>query len=72
MYREASDKMVECVDCGVALDVDLERGYRGLGEWALCWDCALRRGATFDEQEDRWTVAPDVSGLPPDDEHRVR
>lgn len=72
MHRETWDEIVECADCGTPIDVALERGYRGAGDWALCLTCALKRGGQFDENEDSWTVAPDVTGLRPDDEHKVR
>jgi hypothetical protein len=72
MRRSAVGGLLVCVDCGASVDVERDRGYQGLGDWALCWACAVHRGALFDEQEDRWTVPPDRQGLPPEDDHRVR
>jgi hypothetical protein len=73
MHRSESEEIVDCVDCGTPLDVDRERGYRGSGDWALCQACALERGGRFDEEEDRWTVAPNTLDLPVEEsEHRVR
>jgi hypothetical protein len=72
MRRQTVDGLLACVDCGTSVDVERVRGYRGLGDWVLCWACALNRGAFFDEQEDRWTVPPSRQGLPPEDDHRVR
>lgn len=72
MFREESDALVECVDCGTPLDVDRERGYALSDSLALCWSCALSRGAQFDEEGERWRTPPDTGGLSIDDEHRVR
>lgn len=71
MRREELHQIVNCVDCGSPVDVARERGYRSVGDWALCWECAIRRGARFDHNEDRWTDPPDLTGLPPTDEQRV-
>lgn len=65
MHRREREEIVDCVDCGSPLDVERERGYSTSKGWALCWSCALTRGARFDEDEDRWSVAPDITGLPP-------
>ena len=73
MHREAWDEITECVDCGAPVDVARERGYRTVSEWALCWQCATNRGARYDEDEDRWSVPPETSGLPlSDEDHRER
>jgi hypothetical protein len=72
MHREAWGELVDCADCGAPLDVGRERGYQGEGDWALCRECAIARGGRFDENEDRWMVTPDVTGLRSDDEHRER
>ncbi|MCA9502442.1 MAG: hypothetical protein R3F16_11690 [Myxococcota bacterium] len=70
MRREVSDRLVECLVCGVAIDVERERGYPvGEGD-ALCFRCARDRGARFDEEEDRWSVQADTLDL--EGGHRVR
>jgi hypothetical protein len=72
MHRETWDGLVECADCGVPVDVEFERGYRVADNSALCMACAIKRGGSFDEDEDLWSVPPDVIGLFPDTEHEVR
>lgn len=72
MHRRSREEIVDCADCGQPLDVDRERGYRATPEWSLCLACAIERGAQFDEEMDRWTVAPDLSGLPFDVEYQPR
>jgi hypothetical protein len=72
MHRKEREEIVTCVDCGSPLDVERERGYSATSEWALCWSCALTRGARFDENEDRWSVPPDLTGLPPIGEEEIR
>ena len=53
-----------CADCGAevigAADRAFEFGTQGL----LCWQCAERRGGRYDAQQERWSVAPDIAGLP--------
>jgi hypothetical protein len=57
------DDLVECADCGAAIaSTDLSYAFGEDG--VLCFECALRRGGHYDGPEDRWTVAPDIAGLP--------
>ena len=72
MHRVGMNTVVDCAECEAPVDVGRERCYRGEGNWALCWGCAIARGGQFDENEGRWTRLPDVIGLTPQDEHRVR
>ncbi len=60
--RESASELLTCAECGNAVsqfetfcaitDVDV-----------LCWDCALRRGGSYDVEAGRWTVMPDHSDL---------
>lgn len=59
---------VVCFDCGAELWPDVDRAYASGPDTFLCFACAERRGGVYDADEDRWTAAPDVSGLP--DERR--
>jgi hypothetical protein len=52
-----------CADCGVAIDVALERGYSFSEEQALCFSCAVARGGAYDELHDHWTKPPNLRGL---------
>ena len=72
MHREAEAELANCADCGSAVDVARERGYGATAEFVLCWQCATNRGAQYDENEDRWTVLPEMSGLPASEEFRER
>ena len=72
MHRSELEEMADCVDCGFPVDVDRERGYRSSGDWVLCQSCAFARGARFDQEEDRWTVPPDSTGLPETEAHQIR
>ena len=68
MERPMAQGIAECADCGAPVDVALDRGYAGPGNWVLCHFCAGKRGAQFDANEDCWTVPPDSTGL---SAHRV-
>ncbi len=62
------DELSVCSSCGAELWPEADRAFTyGPGAY-LCFECAERRGGVFDAEEDRWTSAPDVSGLP--DERR--
>lgn len=57
-----------CSDCNRDLGVDPTLFYEATSGAQLCWDCAIRRGGTFDAKQDRWVIRPDISDLP--DERR--
>ena len=59
---------VACAGCGAEIAPEIDRAYAYGPDSYLCFECAERRGGIYDAQEDRWTAAPDVSGLP--DERR--
>lgn len=61
-----SDEWAEastCDDCGAELWPDVDRAFASGPDTYLCFECAERRGGVYDADEDRWTVAPDVSGM---------
>lgn len=61
-YRD-DDEPIPCSDCGEPIWGDAERVYT-LGEaFALCWDCANRRGGLYDEDTERWIIAPELYGM---------
>lgn len=61
--RDGDDDLTECLECGADVSRTLDRCYVISVEDVLCFVCARRRGGTFDELADAWTVAPDVEGL---------
>lgn len=52
-----------CIECGAELWPDVDRVFATGPDTYLCFECAERRGGVYDADEDRWTVAPDVSGI---------
>jgi len=52
-----------CASCGAELGGPGDRSYVLDQRAALCWECALKRGGSYDPDEDRWTVAPRVADL---------
>jgi hypothetical protein len=57
-----------CCACGAEIWPELDRSFPCAPDTYLCFACAEQRGGVYQYDEDRWTVAPDVSGLP--DERR--
>ncbi len=64
MHREESAQLATCCDCGTSVAVGPDRAYAFGAESVLCWDCALRRGGRWDDEEDRWSQPPRVDDLP--------
>ena len=67
MERE-EDTTEKCADCGALVNPGLDRAFAFSEDSLLCYECASRRGGSYDEIEDRWVVVPDVSDEP--DERR--
>ena len=63
MHREESEQLTPCAACGAMIWPSTDRGYTFGSQQALCWDCAIRRGGTYDADKDRWTVDPNVGDL---------
>lgn len=68
MHRSELPDLATCADCGAEISRTQGRGYLFAGERVLCFDCALRRGGSYDERSDRWTRAPATADLPPGEE----
>ena len=59
---EDPSDIATCADCGSV--VSQFESYCPLSnDDVLCWDCAIRRGGTYDVVQGRWSVMPDVTGL---------
>lgn len=67
MHRSEAAELGPCAECGAEVHVTAGRSYAVDATRVLCFDCALRRGGTYDEIHDVWTAAPDLSALPPGD-----
>lgn len=63
MHREEAEQYAACADCGAQILPSADRGYAFGAQGALCWSCAIRRGGSYDADQDRWTVAPEVADL---------
>jgi hypothetical protein len=67
MHRSEAGELVDCAVCGATVDVRGGRAYVFGGGGALCFECAVGRGGSFDAAQDRWVEAPRISDLPRDD-----
>jgi hypothetical protein len=66
MHRSETRESTTCADCGAEISSS-QRVYAFGQESALCWECAVRRGGSYDETHDRWVEAPSTAGLARDD-----
>ncbi len=48
-----------CSQCGDEISPELERGFLVGPDEILCFECAVARGAVYDEVSEAWVVAPD-------------
>ena len=56
------DERLSCGACGSLLDPG-DRVYAFGSGGVICFPCAIQRGGTYDDGQDRWTQAPDVSNV---------
>lgn len=63
MHRSESDQLLSCALCGGSVDPGSGRAYVFAPGSALCAECAISRDGQWDEGQDRWARAPDVSDL---------
>ncbi len=69
-HRQELEDQVACEDCGAQISRSGERGFAFGEEGVLCFACSERRGGRYDADEDRWTVAPSLAGLPISDDSK--
>lgn len=67
MHRTEAETMTICADCGAEFDVERDRGYAAAASVAICFDCAVKRGGSYDGVFERWVDAPRLVGLQDDD-----
>ncbi len=68
MHRSERERLVSCLDCGAEIRIGPDRGFAFGERGALCWDCAIRRGGSYDETHDHWTHEPRIDDLGPENE----
>lgn len=52
-----------CADCSDELDPAMNRGFSIGPDAVLCFRCAVARGGSWDESQERWTIEPGVGDL---------
>jgi hypothetical protein len=63
MHRSEARDLVSCLSCGAEISLGVDRAFALTEDEALCFACAVKRGGTYSEGHDRWTKAPNLSGL---------
>jgi len=53
-----------CAECGALIDPDGARSYTFGEQGVLCWSCAIRRGGSYNPDDEVWTTPPSIAGLP--------
>lgn len=62
MHREEWEDWTVCIDCGQEIHPQIP-SYPLAEESQLCLSCAMRRGAVYDTEHDRWLRAPSLRGI---------
>ena len=62
MHRSETDDEVLCVSCGTVVTPE-ERIFAINDDDVLCFDCAMARSGSYDEQKDLWLRQPSLDGL---------
>ena len=52
-----------CADCGAEVYGAGDRAFEFGADQLLCWQCAERRGGSYDAHQERWSEPPDVRDL---------
>jgi hypothetical protein len=56
----------ECADCSSEIAQRTDRGFAFGEQLVLCFECATRRGGSYDAERDEWMRAPNLDGLASD------
>jgi len=67
MHRSEEQTLCRCADCGAEFAAGGQAGYSFDTSSTLCFECAMRRGGSYDADRDHWSVAPQLDGLQRDD-----
>lgn len=63
MHRSEAYDLVLCAHCGAEISLGDKRSFAFGQDDALCFECSIERGGTYDEGRDDWVQAPDLRGL---------
>lgn len=63
MHREELEQLDVCASCQASIIPNEEESFAFGPNSVLCWKCAIDRGGVYNEYEERWTTAPNVSDL---------
>jgi hypothetical protein len=60
---ETDDLTTFCSGCGAELSLSGERLFPIGADEVICYACAVQRGGSYDESQDRWAPPPDIGDL---------
>lgn len=62
--RDDREERDVCELCGARVSASTEAAFAFGAGGVLCFECATRRGGSFDADRDLWDPPPDLEGLP--------
>ena len=63
MHRSEEGALATCADCGAEIAPAVAEGFTFGTRGALCFECSIRRGGSYDADQDRWTTEPNLEGI---------
>ena len=63
MHRSEERGLSSCADCGDEVQAEVQEAFSFGTRGVVCFECAVRRGGSYDTSQDRWTVEPNLEGL---------
>jgi hypothetical protein len=61
MHDAEANAIAICSQCSEEISPELERAFLLGPDEILCYECAVARGAIYDDVNETWVVAPDSS-----------
>lgn len=63
MHRSETRELLACAACGATVEPRAGGLYAFGTDSALCFECAVERGGSYDSERERWREAPRTADL---------
>jgi hypothetical protein len=64
MFRTDEREPNECASCGARVLPAIDLAFALTPDVEICFECSVELGGEYDEESDRWIVAPRTDQLP--------
>ena len=63
MHRSEARELVDCIECRATIAPERDRAFAITDDVYLCFDCAVKRGGVWNEDQDEWSTAPNLGNI---------